>query len=128
MKGLNRGDARFLFDALNVHIVRSFLEAATEKKIITTWDIAKSFHWGKDLSHFTGKQRHRFFSQRAFMVRGRLLSMAEEGIIRIDKENEEDVFTLLVERVGISKYRIQGKPRSMLMIRSKNEKWAMYEL
>jgi len=112
-----------MLDELDIWIIREFYE----KRVTTTWEMAKNYNWLDKPNHIKNKEENNFFQSKSMMIEYRIKRFIKEGFVKIEG-NGEKIFVLDEERVKISKHKFPNGIKNCLMIKNKNNKWFILEI
>lgn len=90
-----------ILNNVDIEILRNIFE----KKETTTWDIANSYNWEDKPNNMDKSKKQVFYSAKTNLIEYRIKRLAKEGLIKIEK-NDEEIFRVDEKRVMIKRVRI----------------------
>lgn len=124
------GVLKIICDELDLFLIREMYKGALKKKEITTWDLAKMYHWGDEYKINQIGHIH-YYDGKCPKVNYRMNRMARAGLLHIKKGKTENKYELEGEKVILCKVKnvkdVIDKDSEVIMVKSSDD-WIMYEI
>ena len=116
-----------IISELDIYLIKEIAESVLRGEDITTWDLAKKYDWGEDLSKLSVLKRTEFINGRTTSLNYRMQRMSKEGLVTIRKEDGKNHYVLDSDRIRYCKHKFPSGIKDCIMVLDDN-KWAVFEI
>lgn len=114
-----------LCDELCFFIIGEIYRGALNKYKVTTWSLAKKYKWQdfpKDKKDYL-----RFYTNKTVLIEYRIKQMIKEGLIDMESENGETIYTVRADRALVGKHKFPSGKKDAVLLKMINSKWIIAE-
>ena len=119
-----------IVDNLEIFLFVRLYRANQNNERISSGTVAKEFFAceGDEYNNHYKKNRNWFMTAKTNLVKNRIKKLIKEGLIDIEKRGEMTYYILNNNKVILKKCVFPSGRRDSILIKDKNNKWAVYEI